>query len=216
MRAPLAKTVAALAMLLAATLAAPPPASAHLVQTGFGEFYDGIGHLLATLPDLFIVVAVALLAGSSGAPAARRALIALPAAWLAAGLLGSIAAVDIVSPWVTTLLFGLVGVLVALDLKLSPRLVLTLSLVAGALHGWSNGASIVEALRELEPTAATSGSLALSGIATAVFAIVTIVSAVVVPIESYAARVAVRVAGSWLTAIAILMVGWLVRARGSV
>jgi len=66
------KAAALAAVLLAATLLAPPPADAHLVQTGFGEFYDGIGHFLVTLPDLFAVIAVALLAGSSGAAAARR------------------------------------------------------------------------------------------------------------------------------------------------
>lgn len=215
MRATLTKTAALFLALMAATLAAPLPAAAHLVQTGFGEFYDGIGHLFVTLPDIFVVVAVALLAGSSGAPAARRALVALPATWLVAGVAGSVSGVDLVSPWATTLLFGSIGALIATDLRLSPALVLLLSATAGALHGWSDGAGVVAALREVDPTAATHGLLALSGIAAAVFVIVTILSALVVPLESYAARVVVRVAGSWLTAIAILMVGWLARARGS-
>lgn len=205
----------ALGSLLAlATLLAPTAAHAHLVQTGFGEFYDGIGHLLMTLPDLFVVLATAILAGSSGAPSARRALVGLPLAWLAAALVGRFAGVDIVSPWATTILFGIFGALVAVDAKPTPSLVLGASVLAGAIHGWTNGAGIGDTLGAGE-AGATSGALALLGITAAVFVIVTLVSALVVPLRSYAARIVVRVAGSWLAAIAILMAGWLVRARGA-
>lgn len=197
-----------------ALLLTPAIAHAHLVQTGFGEFYDGIGHLLMTLPDLFVVLATAILAGSSGAPSARRALVALPLAWLAAALVGRFAAVDIVSPWATTILFGVFGATVAVDAKPTPGLVLGASVLAGAIHGWSNGAGIGDALGAAEP-GASSGILALFGITAAVFVIVTLVSALVVPLRSYAARIVVRVAGSWLAAIAILMAGWLVRTRGA-
>jgi urease accessory protein len=201
-------------LLALSTLLAPATAHAHLVQTGFGEFYDGIGHLLMTLPDLFVVLATAILAGSSGAPSARRALVALPLAWLAAALVGCFAAVDVVSPWATTILFGVFGAMVAVDAKASPSLVLGASMVAGAIHGWSNGAGIGDALSAGE-AGTTSGILALSGIAAGVFVIVTLVSALVVPLRSYTARIVVRVAGSWLAAIAILMAGWLARTRGA-
>jgi urease accessory protein len=197
-----------------ALLLAPTTAHAHLVQTGFGEFYDGMGHLLMTLPDLFVVLAMAILAGSSGGPAARRALVALPLAWLAAALVGRFVAVDIVSPWATTILFGVFGAMVAVDAKPAPALVLGASVLAGAVHGWSNGAGIGDTLGA-EEAVATSGVLALLGITAAVFVIVTLVSALVVPLRSYTARIVVRVAGSWLAAIAMLMAGWLVRTRGA-
>ena len=197
-----------------ATLLTPATAHAHLVQTGFGDFYDGIGHLLMTLPDLFVVLATAILAGSSGAPSARCALVALPLAWLAAALAGRFVGVDVVSPWATSILFGVFGAMVAVDAKLTPSLVLGASVLAGAVHGWSNGAGIGDAL-DTGSAGATTGILALFGIAVGVFVIVTLVSALVVPLRSYAARVVVRVAGSWLAAVAILMAGWLARARGA-
>jgi len=180
------KAAALAAVLLAATLLAPPPADAHLVQTGFGEFYDGIGHFLVTLPDLFAVIAVALLAGSSGAAAARRALVALPLTWLVAGFAAKSSGVDVVSPWATTLLFGALGALVATDVKCPPLLVAVASALAGLLHGWSDGAGIAEALHE--SGAASGGTLALFGITAAVFVIVTLLSALVVPLKSDAAR----------------------------
>ena len=208
------RAVGVAALLFVSSLLVAAPADAHLVQTGFGEFYDGIGHLLVTLPDLFVVVAVGLLAGSSGPAGARRAVVALPLAWLAAGLLADYGAAAAMSPWVTTLLFGVLGALVALDVKCAPSLVLAISVIVGIVHGWSDGASIAEALRE-DAAASGTGTLALLGSATAVFAIVTLLSALVVSLRSYAARIVVRVAGSWLTAIAMLMVGWLARARGT-
>ena len=52
-----------LSLTLAVALAAAPPAHAHLMNTGFGPFYDGLTHLFLTPEDLLPVVALALLAG---------------------------------------------------------------------------------------------------------------------------------------------------------
>ena len=67
----------------------PSPASAHLVTTGMGPVYDGIGHLLLTPEDLVPVLALALYAGLRGAITGRRILFLLPLAWFAGGLAGS-------------------------------------------------------------------------------------------------------------------------------
>ena len=44
----------------------PSNAAAHLVTTGMGPVYDGIGHLLLTPEDLVPAVAMALYAGLRG------------------------------------------------------------------------------------------------------------------------------------------------------
>ena len=44
----------------------PSYASAHLVTTGLGPVYDGIGHLVMTLEDLIPALAIALFAGLRG------------------------------------------------------------------------------------------------------------------------------------------------------
>ena len=50
----------------------PSDAAAHLVTTGMGPVYDGIGHLLLTPEDLVPVLALALYAGLRGAADGRR------------------------------------------------------------------------------------------------------------------------------------------------
>jgi hypothetical protein len=47
---------------LAATLSVAPSARAHLVNTGFGPFDDGLTHLFVTPEDLLPVIALALFA----------------------------------------------------------------------------------------------------------------------------------------------------------
>ena len=62
--------------------------NAHLVSTGLGPLFDGIGHLIVTPEDLLPVIALALLAGLGGKEYGRLVLFVLPAAWLAGGLIG--------------------------------------------------------------------------------------------------------------------------------
>ena len=55
------------ALLAACAALAASPADAHLMNTGFGPFYDGLAHPLLTIEDLLPLIAVALLAGLGGA-----------------------------------------------------------------------------------------------------------------------------------------------------
>src|ERR1700732_3770000 len=73
---------------LAITLIAAPSAHAHLMNTGFGPFNDGLTHLFVTPEDLLPVIALALLAGLRGPRFGRAVLFALPAACLGGTLAG--------------------------------------------------------------------------------------------------------------------------------
>ncbi|MGB7467024.1 MAG: hypothetical protein WBW14_29330, partial [Candidatus Acidiferrum sp.] len=52
---------------------------------------------------------------------------------------------------------------------------------------------------------------ALLGIAFAVFVLVALAASFVAPLRQQWARIAVRVAGSWIAASGLLMLGWAVR-----
>lgn len=187
--------------LLVAVLATGP-AHAHLVETGFGAFYDGVAHVALTPADLLVVLALALLAGQRGARAGRLALFALPLAWLAGGILGARwPALGTLSLW-TTATFLLAGLLVALDWRLRDAGVVAVAIAAGALHGLVNGA-----------TMGTTGAspLALVGAVSVVFCLTAIVAAEVTTLPAGWPRVVVRVAGSWIAAAGVLMLGWLSR-----
>jgi len=67
----------------------PSYADAHLVTTGMGPVYDGIGHLLLTPEDLVPALALALYAGLRGAISGRRAMFLLPIGWFIGGIAGS-------------------------------------------------------------------------------------------------------------------------------
>jgi hydrogenase/urease accessory protein HupE len=174
------------------------------VTTGLGPIYDGVGHVLVSPDDLLPVVALALLAGLNGRAAGRKALLLLPLAWLAGGLVGYWARVPPLPGLTAAASLLLLGVLVAADRRLSAALVAGLAVLLGLLHGWLNGAAISAAGRE---------PLGIVGIAGAVFLIVALVASQVVSAGAAWARIAVRVAGSWMAAIGLLMLGWSLSGR---
>ena len=182
----------------------PGTAHAHLVTTGLGPIYDGVWHLFLTFDDLLPVVAMALLAGLNGPISGRRALFTLPAAWLAAGVAGYLGPVALLPAGVTSLSLLALGILTAADRKLAPPVVTALAVGLGIVHGWLNGAGIAVAGRE------ASG---LVGIAAAIFVVAALVSALVVSLQRPWTRIAVRVAGSWIAAIGLLLLGWTLSGR---
>jgi hydrogenase/urease accessory protein HupE len=178
------------------------PASAHLVTTGLGPVYDGIGHLVMTPEDLIPTLAIALFAGLRGAAPGRRALFVLPLAWFAGGLLGVIIEGLPTLP-VAAISFLILGVLVAADLNLSQKLFTAVVIVVGLVHGVMNGVALKD----------SAGILGLIGIMATLFVIVAIVSAFIVSLKQPWAKIVVRVAGSWVAAMGMLMFGWLMRGQ---
>jgi urease accessory protein len=178
----------------------PSRAAAHLVTTGMGPVYDGIGHLLLTPEDLVPVLAIALYAGLRGAVAGKRTMFLLPFAWFIGGLAGSAmnTATSIPIPAIS---FFILGGLVAADLYMPAPAVTYLAIVLGLVHGFLNGAVLREG----------AGTLGLIGIMIVLFVLVTLASALVVSLGKPWARIAVRVAGSWIAAMGLLMFGWAMR-----
>ena len=191
-------TVAVFALALS-----PARADAHLNSTGMGPVYDGMLHFVLSPEDLIPVVALALLAGLRGAPHGRRALFALPIAWLVGGLLGVSASAANDSALLSALWFVALGGLLAADAKLSLPALTAVAALLGLIHGYLNGAGMGT------PDTAV---LALTGLVSAVFVLVALAAASVVRLRAQWARIAVRVAGSWIVAIGLLMLGWSVRA----
>jgi hydrogenase/urease accessory protein HupE len=180
-------------------------AEAHLVTTGLGPVYDGIGHLLLTPEDLVPILALALYAGLRGPRAGRIALFVLPVAWLAGGLLGLNLGGAPAAP-VPALSFILLGLLVAADVNLPDGAVAALAGVLGLVHGFLNGPALA---------GGGPGALGLLGIAAVAFVLVALAAALVVSLRAPAARIAVRVAGSWIAAIGLLLLGWTFRTRAA-
>ena len=191
------------ALAVAGFLLLPAPSHAHLVNTGLGPFYDGVSHFALTPEDLLPAVAMALLAGQKGSRAGRLALFALPGAWLLGGLAGLAFPIISSAPALTTVSFLALGGLVAADARLRPEWVTALAALVGLLHGYLNGAAMAQA---------KLGALGLVGIVSTLFVVVALAAALVVALRVPWGRIAVRVAGSWIAAIGLLLLGWSLRA----
>jgi hydrogenase/urease accessory protein HupE len=164
-----------------------------------GPIYDGLMHFLVSPEDLVPVLALALLTGLRGADYGRRALFVLPSAWLFGAVFGLTASATNGRAVLSSMWFLLLGGLLAADAKLSLRVITALAVLIGLYHGYLNGTGM---------GASGYADVALLGLVFAVFVLVALAAAFVVRLSAEWTRIAVRVAGSWIAAGGLLMLGW--------
>lgn len=173
-------------------------AHAHSSVKGVGDFYAGFLHPLTALEHVLPFLALGILCGQRG----PRAQAALPLFWIALMVGATVAlwlpglpGVDLLN-----ILSGLVlGALIALAAPLPAPAYLALSLVFGLGHGYGNGTAV---------TALIKPYLFIPGVGLAGL----VVTGYGVIMTDYVLRrnvgwmtIAVRVAGSWIAAIGLLV-----------
>ena len=184
---------------LLAGLAWAGPAYAHSLSNRVGDFYGGILHPLTALEHVLPFLALGLLAGQQGARAARWLLLVFPLGLL---LGTAFAAVAPAGYWVTPvnhLSFVVLGLLLAAAWRIPLALLLALGALVGLSHGYENGRDI----------AGAALLLFVPGVGLIGFLITAVASAATLALTARAdwPRVAVRIAGSWIAAIGIMMIG---------
>jgi len=190
------------ALVAIAAAACPAPAHAHLNSTGMGPIYDGLVHFVMSPEDLVPPLALALFVGLRGARYGREALFALPGAWLLGGLLGLKVSAMTGNAILSAIWFLLLGGLLAANAKLPLRATTALAALVGLYHGCVNGSGMGPAV---------SSAVALVGLVLAVFVLVALAAAFVVWLRAEWVRIAVRMAGSWIAACGLLLLGWAAR-----
>jgi urease accessory protein len=185
------------------SLLLPERAEAHLPTIGLGPVYDGILHLFLSPEDLIPVVALALLAGQRGPAFARRVLWIVPIAWFTGGIIGMFVGA---APWpsMTFVSFLVLGGLIASNAKISLPVLTAVASMIGSFHGYLNGTGL---------NRFNDGGHALVGLALAVCVVIAIFTSFVVPLRRQWALIVIRVAGSWIAASGLLMLGWTLRPR---
>lgn len=189
------------AYLVVALSLVPAAACAHDLSDRYGAFLGAAIHPLISLDHLLAFLGVGLLAGQQGTPAARRTV----AAFVAGLLLGVVLSTVLpASPDALRFLgvFNLASLLVlgafaAAALRLPLWLVAFLAALFGASHGLENGIDLADALSVLSALGVLTAGL----VATAPVAVL------VVKLRAGWQRVAVRVAGSWIAAIGLIVLG---------
>jgi urease accessory protein len=179
-----------------ATLA-PLPAFAHPMQ-GVGDFYAGMLHPVITLETVLPVIALSLLAGQQQREVAIKILVAFPAALMVGALLALSGNAPPHLGTVQLTLTALFGVLVAVRSRLSIRLLVALAVALGISAGWSNAS---DALGQLSPYRFIAG-LAVVGLLSLTYGI-----GLVRSLKMEWTQIAVRVVGSWIAAVGILVLG---------
>jgi hypothetical protein len=182
---------------------AAAPAGAHLVSTGLGPIYDSVSHFLLSPEYLAPVLGLALFAGLRGPDHGRWALFMVTAAWLAGAWAGTAPPPGIATSLWTAGACLAVGCLIASDLRIPLAVTGILAVAVGFIGGAMNTAS--------EGTA--SSGPGVLGVCATVFVLTALTASLIVPLRIVWLRIAVRVAGSWLAALGLLLVGWAVRTR---
>jgi urease accessory protein len=190
-------------ILLVATLV-PREAYAHSDLAALGGFYGGLLHPLVVPAELMAVLAVGLLIGAGGRATCRAGLMAF-AGGVALGLVAARflgLSVDVT----TSLPLGvalIAGLAVASGIRVPMALAACVALAAGAATG-------IDAAPDDGPIT----SLVVAGVATALGSsvLVLLTAMLVLDRERQWQRIAVRIAGSWIAAFAILYFAWLLRA----
>ena len=176
-------------------------ADAHLVSTGAGPFYDGTAHFFLTFEEILPVIALSLFAGLRGPRYGRWMIAILPLCWIIGGILGFSKSVPLPA-FTTGLVMLLTGALLATDSKLSIKIVIGITALFSFLLGFLNGIEM------------PNGSiLEIIGSATAAFIVAVLCAALAVALNHGWTRIALRVAGSWVTALGLLVLGWSMKAR---
>ena len=188
---------------LVGLIALPGTAEAHLNTTGLGPVYDGLVHFVVSPEDFVPVLALALFAGLRGKQHGRRVMFLVPVAWLIGGLLGLNFKAN-ANSLLPAAFFLVLGILVAVDARLSPGTTTLLAILLGLFQGLLNGTSIGQPF---------NGVFALLGMVSAVFILIALTSALVSSLQRPWTRIGVRVVGSWIAACGLLLIGWASRNR---
>lgn len=191
---------AALCVVAVLTCFAPGDAHAHAASQALGDFYGGLLHPLTDVVHLLPFIALGLLAGQRGSQVNSLLLIfpgALMAGAALALLMPPLPGLELLNI-ASALLFG---ALVAAAAPLPAAALYALAAFFGLTHGLANGTAIDAFVRPLLfiPGLGLAGLLVLAWGAQIV--------EYLVARRTPWMQIAVRVAGSWIAAIALLVLG---------
>ncbi len=176
----------------------PVPASAHLVDMRFGDFYGGGLHVLTGLDYVLLLIALSFLAALQQRERGRWVIAAVPAGLLVGSYASTLAPGGSSAALFVTGCLALTAALVALGRGLPLVVLLVWTGAASAMLGFENGLAMAQQ---------TDQRLFTAGITATGFLIVTLATAGLVQVMDWGSwtRIAVRALGSWMAAVSILL-----------
>jgi urease accessory protein len=176
---------------------APLPAFAHPMQ-GVGDFYAGMLHPVITLETVLPLVALSLLAGQQQRETAIHLLAAFPASLIAGALLATQGNAPSRLGVVQLTLTAGFGIMVAMAHRMPSWLLLVLGTGLGISVGWANAAEVFGQVSRFRFVA----GLAVVGLLLLAYG-----NGLVRNLKREWTQIAVRVVGSWIAAVSVLVLG---------
>lgn len=173
----------------------------HSVNKQFGDFYGGMLHPLTALEHLLPILGLGLLAGQQGTAVSRWVVLLFPMGLFLGASLGGPWEPSGWIEWFNRLSFVGLGILIAAEVRVPTSVAAILAVAAGLAHGYENTADV---------SSTVCLPLFVPGIVVSGIALVAVFAAVAASREAPWQKVAVRVAGSWITATGILVIGVIV------
>jgi len=173
----------------------PSSALAHPMK-GVGDFYAGMLHPMTSVECVLPIIALSLLAGQQNRRTAIAILLSFPIASALAALLALVLPVSPFVAVINTSAMAVLGILVALNRSLPLEISVILSAVLGLTVGWANGGEL---------TSDTSAYRFIPGLAVVGLLLISYGIGLVRSLDMPWAKTAVRVTGSWIAAIGILV-----------
>ena len=130
----------------------------------------------------------------------------LPVAWLTGSAVGLWLAPPITLPLAEIILTIALGLLLATASRLPLTWLAGLTILLGLFHGLLNGSEL--------PKTSSSSQISIAGVGVSLFVAVSLLAGQASTVHIPWLRVAVRVLGSWIVAIGLLMLGWAMRVPG--
>ncbi|MFN0038681.1 MAG: HupE/UreJ family protein [Burkholderiales bacterium] len=176
-------------------------AEAHTAAKGVGDFYSGVLHPLTALEHVLPFVALGLLTGQGRAKTGAEAVLAVfPVALMTGAMLAywlpAIKGLGIVNVGSAIL----IGLLVAIAWTLPVLVIHAIAALFGLSHGYANGEAIVGST--VEPWVFIPG-VGVAGLV--VLAYCTLATDYILGKNIGWMKIALRVAGSWIAAIGLLV-----------
>lgn len=183
-------------LLAVAALLYPSAAHAHSPIKDIGTFYNHFLHPLVVPSHALLLIAMALLLGQQGRDVARVGIISLGLAFAVALAAVTIGGLHGEQEWMLLAGALVVASAVSLGWRIPSPLIACLAVGAGAAIGFDSAISTTD-LRE--------SALAVSGLMVGVLYLTIVIAGLTVAIEKHWQRIAIRVAGSWILAVSIMV-----------
>ena len=179
-------------------LGLPQVVEAHSVNKQFGDFYGGMLHPITALEHLVPILGLGLLAGQQGTTRARWVLLLFPIGLLVGTTVATGMEPSSLVEWFNRVSFVVLGAVIAGAVRLPLPVLAASAIVLGFSHGYENTADI---------SSSVAVHLFIPGvIVTGIFMIAVFAAASVSRVVEWQ-KMAIRVIGSWIAAIGILLIG---------